>query len=459
MSGSICETVEQGVEKNKLLRRYLLFVSTLALSVSLTTYTSAHPISPANAKDLKDYKSFENSSENSSNRRNRRVPFEEKLLAKLEEAKTLLVEDCPVDMFTVGISIYNAKTGKISAVKMLKSDFLTKDYNEYFRFEDGTEFSIKVEQPNYVNTKLLLESKNPNLYPLMVKYPIIKGNTFKEMAYYTPAHKALQQHDFYKIGEDYIEKTLLKASSTLKQQGYEITEKVQNLAKLLCVVEHVDHDRFRSEDQETLFNEVLALYALNKGNTYRYSVSSAGAGGMVQMIQPTYREVKASFPDVKLNSDFEAGMIDHSNAAKAMLLYLRKYNNYFLSKDSVQDAIDAGHATEEELMAAGYNSNPVRVPKTLSRGTSWKYSLPRETQIYLTILNSLDSSITTGPVKASYVTETASYRPSTTRTYNKSYRVSSKPQKKLKTKTVRVVKKNVFTKNKKAAKPVKTRRR
>ncbi len=322
------------------------------------------------------------------------------VMNKLSEARRILENDCELDNFTVGISLLDRKSGKIHLVKMSKDSFLTLGYTEEYRVGDET-ISIRIDHPNYVNTKLAVISQKSQYLPLMVKYPIIKSGSLKEMAYYTPAHRALQSFEFAKVGQEYIEQTIEKAALSLKKSGIQVPEKIQGLAKLLCIVEHIDHTRFRTEESQNLFREVQTLYALNKGETYRYSVSRAGAGGMVQMIRSTYKEIRNAFPHISLIQDFEAGMINHTNAARAMLLYLKRYNAFFLDKQIVNDAIDTGLATEEELMAAGYNSNPVNIPKKLAYGKDWKYYLPKETQVYLSILHALDSSITTAPPSAS----------------------------------------------------------
>lgn len=332
------------------------------------------------------------------------------VMHKLPEARRVLENDCELDNFTVGISLLDRKSGKIRFVKMSKDSFLTLGYTEEYRVGDET-ISIRVDHPNYVNTKLAVTSQKSQYLPLTIKYPIIKGGSLKEMAYYTPAHRALQPFEFAKAGQEYIEQTIEKAALSLKKSGIQVSEKIRELAKLLCIVEHIDHTRFRNEESESLFREVQTLYALNKGETYRYSVSSAGAGGMVQMIRSTYKEIRNAFPDISLIQDFEAGMINHQNAARAMLLYLKRYNEFFLDKQIVNDAIDTGLATEEELMAAGYNSNPVNVPKKLAYGKGWKYYLPKETQVYLSILHALDSSITTGPLSAAERNQYAVYKP------------------------------------------------
>jgi len=50
------------------------------------------------------------------------------------------------------------------------------------------------------------------------------------------------------------------------------------------------------------------------------AVSTAGAGGMIQMIPRTYAAIREQHPDAQLQADFVNGMRDHSNALKAMLL-------------------------------------------------------------------------------------------------------------------------------------------
>lgn len=322
------------------------------------------------------------------------------ILAKVAAAQKLLARDCDLDETTVGISMLERKSGELYFVKMAKPNFITKDYQEDYTLEDGTAITVHIDQPNFINTKVSIQSQEGDFLPLTVKYPIIRKGAFKEMGYYTPAHRSLQEFGLAKLGEEYVQKILTDSKKSLRKAGIDIPEKVVKLAKLLCIVEHIDHGRYRREDTGDLTNEVHTLFALNRERTYRYAVSSAGAGGMVQMIPKTYREISSAFPEVDWIGNFEEAMMNHPNASKAMLLYLNRYYTFFLSHDSVDEAVEKGFATEEELMAAGYNSNPVRVPPTLAKGAYWKRSLPQETQIYLSILRSLDNSVTTAPPSA-----------------------------------------------------------
>jgi len=162
----------------------------------------------------------------------------------------------------------------------------------------------------------------------------------------------------------------------------------------LAIVEHTDHKRFMTEDRSSLFNEILSLYALNEGDTYRYSISTAGAGGMIQMIPSTYEMVRRRHPDVALKADFVEGMSDHANAAQVMLLYMQDTWDDLLKSSDIRDALRAGLATQPELVAAGYNSNPARLASYIRRGGSdWRILIPTETQMYLRIYGSLNQSV------------------------------------------------------------------
>jgi hypothetical protein len=137
---------------------------------------------------------------------------------------------------------------------------------------------------------------------------------------------------------------------------------------------------------------------LNELDTYRYSVSTAGAGGMVQMIPWTYQMLRQRYPAVGLNPDFVFGMRNHGNALEAMLLYIRDTWSDLLLNETITDALATGIATPADLIAAGYNSNPAKLASYIRRGgASWRTLIPRETQMYLQIYQALEF---TTPIKA-----------------------------------------------------------
>jgi hypothetical protein len=202
------------------------------------------------------------------------------------------------------------------------------------------------------------------------------------MAYYTSAHPALLSLELSQSGRGYVRTMLDLAAKRLRDKGMFISPQIVDVAERLCLVEHVDHGRFRQENRLALYDEIYSLYALNELDTYRYSVSFAGAGGMVQMIPWAYNLMKQRHPGVGLLPDFVIGMRNHSNALQAMLLY----------------ALNAKLATQPELLAAGYNSNAARLPSYIRRGGSgWRILIPRETQMYLQIYKSVEGLVPMKP--------------------------------------------------------------
>ena len=259
----------------------------------------------------------------------------------------------------------------------------------------GTPVTLRVLRANGVNTAVTATDATGHvLTPLLVEFPIEKGGAFKEMAYYTSAHPALLSNDLTKVGQGYVRSMIDGAAKRLREKGVVIAPQIVDVAEHLCLVEHVDHDRFRNENRKALFDEIYSLYALNELETYRYSVSSAGAGGMVQMIPWAYNLERQRHPGVGLIPDFVTAMRNHGNALQAMLLYMQDTWNELTASEDVQQALVSKIATPTELLAAGYNSNAAKLPGYIRRGgNDWKSLIPRETQMYLQIYKAVDSMV------------------------------------------------------------------
>jgi hypothetical protein len=280
-----------------------------------------------------------------------------------------------------------------------KTEFLKRDAVLLTTANSGRSLRVQVVRANGVNTAVVVTdiANGRMLVPLLAEFPIVKGGTLTEMAYYTSAHPALLSPSVTAAGKSYVRTMLEAAVGRLANDGVAVPEDIVDIAEHLCIVEHTDHKRFMNEDHTVLFPEILSLYALNQGNTYRYSVSTAGAGGMIQMIPRTYEAIRQQHPGVSLHADFVQGMRDHANALEAMLLYMNDTWNNLAKSTEVQDALRNGIATKPELMAAGYNSNPMRLPLYLKNGAAqWRTLIPAETQIYLRIYSSVDQTLQLG---------------------------------------------------------------
>ena len=328
---------------------------------------------------------------------NRLSPY--RVRSRIDEAKrvlksrphlTALSTTPSIDYVTLAAVLPD--NSQIHLVTLLKETFLTKGEEIPTTTSQGLPVTVRIIRANGVNTAVtIFDEKNRSLMPLVVEFPIERRGVFREMAYYTSAHPALLSNDLTKSGQTYVNSMVDLAASRLKHKGFSVSPHLIEIAKRLCIVEHVDHDRFRNDNRIALFDEIYSLYALNELDTYRYSVSSAGAGGMVQMIPWTYNLMRQRHPGIGLNPDFVLGMRNHGNALEAMLLYMQDTWNDLAADEDVQAALADKQITPTELMAAGYNSNAAKIPGYIRRaGAGWRYLIPRETQMYLQIYQSLE---------------------------------------------------------------------
>ncbi|HWN09378.1 MAG TPA: hypothetical protein VNO50_08975 [Pyrinomonadaceae bacterium] len=299
----------------------------------------------------------------------------------------------PPSLTYVTLAAIDRDTSRVHLVTVAKETFLKKGSEVTMTSSLGMPLNVRILRANGVNTAVaIFDLQGRSLAPLVVEFPIEKRGIFREMAYYTSAHPALLSPELTRSGRAYVHRMIELAAKRLRERGTFISPQVLDIAERLCLVEHVDHDRFRRENRLALFDEIYSLYALNELDTYRYSVSSAGAGGMVQMIPWAYNLMKQRHPGVGLTPDFVAGMRNHANALQAMLLYMQDTWNDLAANEDVQYALQAKLATQPELLAAGYNSNAARLPGYIRRGGSaWRTLIPRETQMYLQIYKNLEA--------------------------------------------------------------------
>ena len=306
----------------------------------------------------------------------------------------------------VTLAALDAATSRVHMITLAKETFLKKGSEVTMTSSLGTHVNVRILRANGVNTAVaIFDMQGRSFTPLVVEFPIEKRGIFREMAYYTSAHPALLSPELTRSGRAYVHRMIELAAKRLRERGTFISPQVIDVAERLCLVEHVDHDRFRRENRLALFDEIYSLYALNELDTYRYSVSSAGAGGMVQMIPWAYNLMRQRHPGVGLTPDFVAGMRNHANALQAMLLYMQDTWNDLAANEDVQYALQAKLATQPELLAAGYNSNAAKLPGYIRRGGSgWRTLIPRETQMYLQIYKNLEAVLprkaTVAPTRA-----------------------------------------------------------
>lgn len=299
------------------------------------------------------------------------------------------------DNAQVRIAYQDLNTRKTEFIVISKTAFLTPFVYTSALSSNGQMVTTQTLRANGVNTPIVIRDNYGRQHlPLMIQYPVIRNGVYIETAYYMSTHPGIVTPEVVSAGQFYVRNTIDLARQKLRSVGYNIQPRVADMAERLATVEHVDHQRFRTELHSNIYNDIFTLYALNEGQTYRYSVSSAGAGGMVQMIPSTYRMVRARYPSANLMYDFVEGMRNHVNASQAMLLYMQMTWDDLVASPTVSNALATGLATPEQLMAAGYNSNPARLAGYINRGgAGWTSLIPRETKIYLQIYDSLERAV------------------------------------------------------------------
>lgn len=299
----------------------------------------------------------------------------------------------------VRIAFHDTRRNILDYVVLTKDAFLSTDADKQAVSQNGRQLTIRTIRGNGVNTPIaILDESGQAQLPLLVQYPVVRNGKYVETAYYMSTHPGLVTPEVVSAGRYYVRNVIELAREKLRERGITIQPKVADIAERLATVEHVDHQRFKTEYQPNIFNDIFTLYALNEGQTFRYSVSSAGAGGMVQMIPSTYRMIRSQYPQANLMPDFVEGMRSHVNATQAMLLYMQSTWNDLNSSSTIKDALASGIATPEQLMAAGYNSNPAKLAGYINRGgDNWTNLIPRETQIYLQIYDSLERFVPITP--------------------------------------------------------------
>ena len=321
--------------------------------------------------------------------------------SKIAEAKremqsrpiaTASAESTTVAPDFVRVAFLDSKTHRIDYAVMTKDAFLSTTQDKTTVSQNGKSLIIRTIRGNGVNTPLsITDSYGVAHTPLIVQYPVVRGGQYVETAYYVSTHNGVVTPEVVNAGRLYVRNVIEIARDRLKEKGIAIQPKVADIAERLATVEHVDHMRFKNEYHPNIYNDIFTLYALNEGQTYRYSVSSAGAGGMVQMIPATYRMMRSRYPGVGLMPDFVEGMRNHVNATQAMLLYMQMTWNDLAASPTVSYAMASKFATQEQLMAAGYNSNPAKLPGYINRGgENWTNLIPNETKMYLQIYSSLE---------------------------------------------------------------------
>ena len=209
-----------------------------------------------------------------------------------------------------------------------------------------------------------------------VKYPVSNvGNRFGAgelviEAIYTPYSGEIKTEEIINKGIDVKNGFIDKAYSHLKDRGVlsrafpgrRVVDVIpKDILRVLLLNEHIDPGEFKSAGAtKPLVERVLTIIGTNREKAYAYSISPAGARGLVQMMPSTYSLLLARYTSAGLKSNFAAAVSDPINAVMAQVLLCDS------DWESIRSKVDLPVDRVGPYLAAAYNGGVGRVLTALS---------------------------------------------------------------------------------------------
>lgn len=345
------------------------------------------------------------------------------LISEIRQAKNQLTNvDLKYNLAPVYKNVKNRKTGKIT--KTLSSYSLTgKDIalaildpfsnniittvgtqsGKSMTFKDPV-VDVSLKSFNGVNSKFTVNTPAGGTV-LALKYLITgpeqgsKASIINAMSQsvYVPYSAGLNQPNVIAYGENYLNNILDRVSQDLQDTpssaipGQSITKAIRPaLVKALVYAEHTDTTQALNGQGQDAINQLNILFAVNEGDAYKYSVSTAGARGIAQFIPSTYKALVERHPAAGLVPDFVTAMADHENSIKAMYLLIDDYTGDVRIKSG--DYFTPGLAFD--YGAASYNGGVTRVTKAVQQfGAAWNQDHSADINSLQASVNSLTSQV------------------------------------------------------------------
>lgn len=276
------------------------------------------------------------------------------LISKIKEARSMLQTE-PVEMIKDVVAVRRVKVGRRKYIDVPVIGIVGRQMAvavmdsrgdiqvvRAIKKEKGDGFEVltsgvilSMRRANGINSDIgCIMPANGKV--LAVRYPVSnENNRFGSggeviQAIYTPFSPEIRTGEVVKVGLKIQSEFINKAYDRLKSRDVmsaayppnKITEVIpKQILKVLLINEHIDPSLFKSAGlARSLSEQVLTIIATNRDRAYAYSVSSAGARGLVQMIPSTYALMLKKYPLAGLNPNYASGMVDPVNAIMAQIL-------------------------------------------------------------------------------------------------------------------------------------------
>lgn len=325
----------------------------------------------------------------------------------------------------IRLVLLNVRTGELKKISV----FQKIASREKFLVNPNSEFVIGIEERlsgltwNSYNTPFIIK-KPEGWIVIAVKYPYFKGRFFKskplieERIYTPPVSEFRKFPEIAQAGWNYLENLENAAFEKLRKLG--IKSKVspkKTVAQLLeekfgrmvlrkiILNEHIDPDEIiTAQNKKDLILRVLEEVGANLNKARSWSISKAGAVGIFQIMDKSYKNIRDLYPSSKLIKNDLIGRRDHLNSAVFALLLI-DYHLSILEKRFSSFLLE--NPNLEEIVFASYNAGPKRVEDTFSasinQGLSWDWSSVKtpsgirlETKKFIWKLRLINSFLDTG---------------------------------------------------------------
>lgn len=236
-------------------------------------------------------------------------------------------------------------------------------------------FILSMRRENGINSDIACVDP-PAGKIIAVKYPISNdGNRFGPgepviEAVYTPYSAEIKTEEVIKRGLDVQNGFIEKAYTRLRERGVlsrafpgrRVVDVIpKDILRVLLLNEHIDPGEFKSAGvTKPLVERVLTVIGTNHDKAYAYSISPAGARGLVQMIPSTYSLLLDRYSAAGLRSNFASAVGDPINAVMAQVLLCDS------DWASIRARTDLPAERVGPYLAAAYNGGVGRVLTALS---------------------------------------------------------------------------------------------
>jgi hypothetical protein len=289
--------------------------------------------------------------------------------------KKKVISGYSTDQESIALAVYDPSADTITIIRGTQ-------HGKKFTFNDPL-VSVQASRFNGVNTPFKV-TKPAGGIVVALKYLITPLNAPSKKSVlsqlreviYTPYSEVFNTKEIYDLGAAYVESIIQQAIDQLhdmrsqRSSGLSVAAAVNPaLIKSLVYSEHMDQGELvKNPDTQGLINRLNVLFAINDGDTFRYSASTANAKGIAQFIPSTYKSLVKRYPEAHLIPDFDQGMEDHENSLVAAFLLFDDYTA------GVKRGLSGTFIDSEAPYygAAAYNGGITRIVRAVKQfGDAW----------------------------------------------------------------------------------------